>query len=116
MPGAALAPDGVVRLLGGLDRAVDILGGAARDVGDDLVKGRGADLDRLAAAGGRVLVVDEEADREVERLDRVALGEGERRGEVVLRESGDIDSVSEHSQRRLERARDAPTWLHVARG
>ena len=45
--GRRLLP-GLERLRGGFDRAVDVLRGAGRDVGDDLVVGRVDDIGRLA--------------------------------------------------------------------
>lgn len=82
--GAALAPDGVVRLLGGLDGAVDILRLTGGNVRDDLVVCGGADLDGLAVGGRRVLVVDEEADGELDLVDDVAAREAQGCGRVVL--------------------------------
>ena len=81
---APLAPNSVVCAFCRVDGAVDIFCLSRRDPRNHLVGRRRTHFDCLAVRGRRVLVVDEEADRELCLGDNVPAREGELCGEVVL--------------------------------
>jgi hypothetical protein len=85
---APLAPNRVVRAFCRVHGAVDIFCLSRRDPRNHLVGRRRTHFDRLAVRGRRVLVVDEEADRELCLGDDVPARERELCDEVVLLAGG----------------------------